>query len=232
MTSHVDIAPPPPRLPRGASLAVGVALVTLLALAVRGIDVDATLAWLRDAGPVGALALAAAYVAATVTALPVAAMSMAAGWAYGVGWGMAVLVPVTLAAALAGLAVGRTLLRDRIVARVRRDRRFAAIDRAIGADGFRITLLVRLSPILPFGILNYALSATSVRPAPYAIATVIGIAPATLMYVYLGSLAGDASTSGLAGLVTWCGIGVTAIAVVVIARVARRALAGAGGAAS
>lgn len=214
-------------LPRAPLVALGVAVVTLAALAGSGVGAGETVAWLRDAGPFGALALAAAYVAATVTALPVAAVSMAAGWAYGVGWGMAVTVPVALAAALAGFGVGRTLLRGRIEERLRRDRRFAAIDRAIGDEGFRITLLVRLSPILPFGILNYALSATSVRPGTYAAATAIGIAPATLMYVYLGSLAsGDSAGSGVAGAATWFGVALTAVAVVVVARTARRALGG------
>lgn len=167
-----------------------------------------------------------AYVGAALAALPVAALTILAGYSYGIGWGMAVVVPVALLGSLAGFGVGRTLLRGRIEQRLRRDRRFAAIDRAIGEEGFRITLLVRLSPILPFGVLNYALSATSVRPAAYAAATVLGTLPGTLLYVYLGSMAGGAGAGGGRGtyLLWGAGLVATIVAAFAIARTARRAL--------
>ena len=164
-----------------------------------------------------------AYVGAALAALPVAAVTMIAGYSCGVGWGMAVVVPVAVLAAVASFAVGRTVLRRRIEARLSASDRFAAIDRAIGADGFRITLLVRLSPILPYGLLNYALSATSVRPTTYTAATALGMLPGTLLYVYLGSMAGGTGGAETAG-VGWLGLAVTLLAVVVITRTARRAL--------
>jgi uncharacterized membrane protein YdjX (TVP38/TMEM64 family) len=171
-------------------------------------------------------AIGIAYLGAALAALPVAAVTMVAGYSYGVGWGMAVVVPVAILGALASFAVGRTVLRKRLERRLRRDRRFVAIDRAIGEEGFRITLLVRLSPILPFGVLNYALSATSVRPATYTAATALGTLPGTLLYVYLGSMAHGATSGGgfAMQLVWWTGLGATILAVVAITRAARRAL--------
>ena len=165
-----------------------------------------------------------AYVGAALAALPVAAVTMIAGYSYGVGWGMAVVVPVAVLGAVASFTIGRTVLRRRLEARLGRDGRFAAIDRAIGAHGFRITLLVRLSPILPYGALNYALSATSVRPATYTAATALGMLPGTLLYVYLGSMAGNGGGGADTQSIAWVGLAVTLLAVVVITRTARRAL--------
>ena len=169
-----------------------------------------------------------AYLGAALAALPVAAVTMIAGYSYGVGWGLAVIAPLCVAGAVASFAVGRTFLRKRIERRLHGSRRFHAIDRAIGNEGFRITLLVRLSPILPFGVLNYALSATSVKPAAYTAATALGTLPGTLLYVYLGSLAGDAGGSGGGDLATqlfwWTGLAATVLGIVAITRAARRAL--------
>lgn len=167
-----------------------------------------------------------AYLGAALAALPVGAVTMIAGYSYGVGWGFVVVAPVCAAAALTSFAVGRTLLRKRLEKRLHDNRRFRAIDRAIGNEGFRITLLIRLSPILPFGVLNYALSATSVRPATYTAATALGTLPGTLLYVYLGSMAGGTTGGGdtVTQLFWWTGLAATVLGVVAITRAARRAL--------
>jgi uncharacterized membrane protein YdjX (TVP38/TMEM64 family) len=167
-----------------------------------------------------------AYLGAALAALPVGAVTMIAGYSYGVGWGLAVIAPLCVAGAVASFAVGRTVLRKRIERRLHDNRRFRAIDRAIGNEGFRITLLVRLSPILPFGVLNYVLSATSVRPATYTAATALGTLPGTLLYVYLGSMAGGATGGGdmVTQLFWWTGLAATLLGIVAITRAARRAL--------
>src|SRR5205814_867142 len=67
-------------------------------------------------------------------------------------------------------------------------RGIAAFDRAIGREGLKIVLLVRLSPIFPFTLLNYALGLTRVAVRDYVVGSLIGMLPGTLMYVYLGSL--------------------------------------------
>lgn len=195
-------------------------LVAAVGLSAAGFGTAAAL------GDPTAAVIGVAYLGAALAALPVAAVTMVAGYSYGVGWGMAVVVPVCVVGALASFLVGRTVLRKRIERRLCHDRRFRAIDRAIGHEGFRITLLVRLSPILPFGILNYALSATSVRPGTYTAATALGTLPATLLYLYLGSMAGGASGGGdtATQAIWWIGLAATVLAVVAITRAARRAL--------
>ena len=112
--------------------------------------------------------------------------------------------------------------------------RFAAIDRAIAADGRRITFLLRLSPVFPFNLLNYALGLTRISFADFALAC-LGMLPGTLLYVYLGSLAGDlAAIAGGAATSQggWLqrgfflvGLAITAVVTILITRTARRALA-------
>src|SRR6185369_16922747 len=100
-----------------------------------------------------------------------------------------VFAAATLGASAAFL-VARHLARDAVERRLAGNARFAALDRAIGAEGRKIVFLLRLSPVFPFTLLNYALGLTNVRFADYLLACV-GMIPGTLLYVYSGKLAGD-----------------------------------------
>jgi uncharacterized membrane protein YdjX (TVP38/TMEM64 family) len=113
------------------------------------------------------------------------------------------------------------------------DPRFAAIDEAVGESGFKIVFLLRLSPILPFNLLNFALGLTCVSLREYVLASFLGMLPGTLLYVYLGSLVTRASeiAAGHAGSAgAWqkalyaVGLVATIAATVVITRISRRAL--------
>jgi uncharacterized membrane protein YdjX (TVP38/TMEM64 family) len=128
--------------------------------------------------------------------------------------------------------IARHGARDSIEKRIRGDARFAAIDRAVGAEGRKIVLLLRLSPIFPFNLLNYALGLTQVRFTDYALAS-IGMLPGTLLYVYTGKIAGDvvAIAGGVEterGVGDWVFLGVgfvaTLLVTLYVTRIARRAL--------
>jgi uncharacterized membrane protein YdjX (TVP38/TMEM64 family) len=110
-----------------------------------------------------------------------------------------VSVSSTAAAALAFL-LARSALRPLVEASLRRrgGARFARLDAAIRADGARVVLLLRLSPLFPFSLSNYALGLTSVRFPAYVAATWAGALPATFAYVYLGE-AGRATAEAAAG---------------------------------
>ena len=62
----------------------------------------------------------------------------------------------------------------------------AAIARAVGREGFRMTLLLRLSPISPFGFMTYALSVMPLRQRDFAAGTFLGKTPGNLFYGFLG----------------------------------------------
>jgi uncharacterized membrane protein YdjX (TVP38/TMEM64 family) len=189
--------------------------------------------WARAAGPAGAAVYGLAYVLATVLFLPGSVLTLGAGFAYGLLGGMAVVVPASITGALLAFLLGRTVLRERIARRMEGNARFLAIDQAIGEQGFRVVLLLRLSPVFPFNLLNYALGLTRVRLRDYLLASVLGMFPGTLLYVYLGSLVTSATellsgrrpSAGLAGEVLF-GVGLlaTVAVTVLVTRAARRAL--------
>jgi len=125
--------------------------------------------------------------------------------------------------------------RAAIERRIEGDQRFAAIDRAVGAEGRKIVFLLRLSPVFPFNLLNYALGLTQVKTSDYVIAS-IGMLPGTLLYVYTGKVAGDVAAiagggAGEKGAADWAvlvlGLLATAVVTVIVTRIARRALAAA-----
>ena len=142
-----------------------------------------------------------------------------------------VFVAATTGATLA-FGVSRHLARAAIERRIAGNERFAAVDRAVERDGRKIMLLLRLSPVFPFNLLNYALGLTRVRFGDYLVACV-GMLPGTLLYVYYGALAGEvaalaggATAEKGAGYYSLLGVGLVATLAVttVVTRSARRAL--------
>ncbi len=210
---------------------VGVIAVVAVALALRSPAVAevvaAGAAWARGSGAVGVVAFVLAYVIATVFMIPGSVLTIAAGFTCGLAWGVALVAPTATLAATIAFLVGRTLARERVIRRLGPDRRFQAIDRAVEHRGAVIVALLRLSPVFPFVVLNYLLSISQVRTRTYVIASALGMLPGTVLYVYLGSLAGTAaagpSTARLALLAA--GLVATVAVVVIVARAARRELA-------
>jgi pyruvate/2-oxoglutarate dehydrogenase complex dihydrolipoamide dehydrogenase (E3) component/uncharacterized membrane protein YdjX (TVP38/TMEM64 family) len=217
-------------------LVVAALVVVALVAAVRLLPVNDWLlgfvTWIRDAGPTGMAVYVLAYVVACVLFLPGLILTLGGGFAYGVAVGVPLVwVAANLGAAVAFL-LGRTLLREQIAARVAGNARFAAIDRAVGREGFKVVLLTRLSPAFPFNLLNYAYGLTTVSFRDYVLGSMLGMIPGTAMFVYLGSLltsvtqiAAGAPAGGAAKqALTWLGAAATVAVTVVVTRLARRAL--------
>ena len=138
------------------------------------------------------------YAAAAVLFVPGSLLTIGAGFVFGLLWGtVAVSAGSTLGAALAFL-VSRHLARNRISAMAQKNKKFAAIDRAIGKEGWKIILLLRLSPLIPFNLSNYLYGLTAIPFRPYLLASWLGMLPGTVLYVYLG-VAGKAGLEAAAG---------------------------------
>lgn len=173
-------------------IALGVAALALLLLAGRRLAaaVPAFQGWVEGLGAWGPLAFLAGYAVAVVAFVPGSLLTLAGGATFGLVRGVVyVWLAATLGAVLAFL-VARHLARPWVEQRVATDPRFAAIDGAIASQGGRIVFLLRLSPLFPFSLLNYALGLTRVRFRDYTIAS-FGMLPGTVLYVYYGSLAGE-----------------------------------------
>lgn len=153
------------------------------------------LQWVDDLGAIAPIAFMLIYIIATVAFLPGSVLTLGAGVLFGVIQGsIYVFFGATIGATLAFL-VGRYLARGWISQKIEGNQKFKAIDKAVGKEGLKIVLLTRLSPIFPFNLLNYGLGVTGVSLKDYVIGSV-GMIPGTIMYVYIGSLAGSIATIG------------------------------------
>ena len=156
---------------------------------------QSALAWVDSLGAWGPIAFIAIYNLATVLFLPGSLLTLGGGAIFGLVQGsIYVFVAATLGATFAFL-IGRYLARDAIAKKIDGNQKFKAIDEAIAKEGFKIVLLTRLSPVFPFNLLNYALGLTSVSLKDYVLGS-IGMLPGTILYVYLGALAGDLAMIG------------------------------------
>lgn len=217
------------------AVATGLGVVLLVAVLLFPVDrwMVALVGWIRAAGAGGVAVFAVVYVLATVLLLPGSVLTLGAGFAYGPALGLLLVSPVSVAAATAAFWVGRSFARGWVSRKVAGDPRFAAIDEAVGDDGFKIVFLLRLSPLLPFNLLNFALGLTRVRVRDYVVASFLGMLPGTLLYVYLGSLvtsaselgAGRHAAGGWGRTLYLVGLFATVAATLLITRIARRALA-------
>lgn len=183
------------------------------------------------AGPLGPILFIGAYILATVLLIPASVLTVAAGFLFGpISGSIVVSIAATLGATAAFL-VGRYIARPAVARRAAEDTRFAAVDRAIAAQGAKIVLLLRLSPLVPFSLLNYALSLTNIPLGSYIGASWAGMLPGTIAYVALGG-AGKAAAETAAGVgnsplqLVLYGVGALATlgATVLISRAASQAL--------
>jgi uncharacterized membrane protein YdjX (TVP38/TMEM64 family) len=193
--------------------------------------------WVGSLGIWGPLVFMLGYAVAVVAFVPASLLTLAAGAIFGVGWGTAYVMAAATVGSAAAFLVARYLARGAIEKRLADSARFDAVDRAVGERGRRIVFLLRLSPVFPFNLLNYALGLTRVGFTDYVIASV-GMLPGTVLYVYLGKVAGDvAAVAGGAApergtaetVLLVVGLVATIVVTTFVTRIARRALAEATG---
>lgn len=173
------------------------------------------------------------YAVATVAFLPGSILTLAAGIVFGLAWGtLWAFLGATLGAAGAFL-VARYVARGAVERRLEGRPKFQAIDRAVGKEGWKLVALLRLSPVLPFNLLNYALGLTKVSFGGYVLAC-LAMLPGTLLYVYYGTLLGDLAAlaagaeveRGAEGWILFAaGLLATVVATYVLTRRAKKALA-------
>lgn len=175
---------------------------------------------------VAELAFVAVYALSCAALLPAAVLTVGGGAAFGLGKGFLL---VTLGANLgANLCfwLGRRLLRSFVSRRLTRWPHASAVLAAVGAEGWRAALLIRLVPA-PFNLVNYGLGLTPLSGRDYAWTTAVGMAPGTFLFTYLGATAGAARRGKTPA--EWAllaaGLAATAAAVWLIGRRARLILA-------
>jgi uncharacterized membrane protein YdjX (TVP38/TMEM64 family) len=234
---------------RKALNSMGLTLIGLLIATAPAIAQDATanggfslqgllgdaLQWVQNLGPAGAIAFIGIYILATVAFLPGSILTLGGGALFGIVLGSVYVFVGATIGATAAFLIGRYVARDWVTKKIEGNASFKTIDGAVGREGLKIVTLLRLSPVFPFNLLNYALGVTGVSLRDYVIAC-LGMIPGTVAYVYLGSVvgnvamvaAGEQLDSTENAIVTWViriiGLIATFAVAIYVAKVARKAL--------
>jgi uncharacterized membrane protein YdjX (TVP38/TMEM64 family) len=196
--------------------------------------IDPFIFGLTEQGLGGMVLFALAGGLSVVFFFPGSVVMTAAGAAFGLTRGfLTAQAGATLGAGLAFL-VSRYLARRRVASWVSSKPAFAAVDDAIGSEGWKIVLLTRCCPLFPYIFQNYAFGLTRVSFGHYALGSFLGLVPTTLAFAYLGSLgrsgaeAASGSGSTVELVLRGAGLVATVLVSVYLARISRRALAKAG----
>ena len=155
-------------------IALGIAALAVLVVLGRaaGGHVQSFAAWVDGLGAWGPAVFIAGYALAVAAFVPGSLLTLAGGAIFGVAAGTAYVFCAAVLGSSLGFLISRYVARAAVERRLAGNEKFAAIDRAVGRQGRWIVFLLRLSPVFPFSLLNYALGLTSVRFADYLAASV------------------------------------------------------------
>ena len=189
-------------------------------------------AHIQSVGPAAPIAFIIIYALAVVSLIPASLLTIAGGAVFGLIRGVIyALIGATLGSTGAFL-LGRYVARRLVARKLNAMPRFVAIERAVSARGRRIVFLLRLSPLVPFNFLNYALGLTTISVWDFVFAS-LGTIPGAFVYAYAGKVTGEAlALAGQAQVprdasyyaVLVAGLVATIAATTVVTRTARRAL--------
>ena len=169
------------------------------------------------------------YVGLEMFAVPAIPLTMSAGALFGLPVGLAAASFSSTLAACAAFLVARYLARDRVVDMIKGNKKLEAVDEAVSKDGFRVVTLLRLSPLLPFALSNYAYGVSSVPLGEYALGSWLGMMPGSLWFVAAGNIGrnvmsdGMSADAGAGALALAAGFGVSILSGSYVARLVSEA---------
>ncbi|KAE8704578.1 SNARE associated Golgi protein family isoform 2 [Hibiscus syriacus] len=190
----------------------------------------------KDLGPWGPLVLAVAYIPLTVLAVPASVLTLGGGYLFWIACGLCCRFYWCNSWCRSGVPSWQNILmqigRSFVVSKLKDYPQFRSEAIAIRRSGFKIVLLLRLVPFLPFNMMNYLLSMTPVSVLEYMLASWLGMMPITLALVYVGTTLKDLSdvTHGWNEFSTarWAflimGLSVSVVLMICVTKVAKSAL--------
>ncbi len=213
------------------ALLMGAAVATLFFLPVQRYG-TACLQWIQGLGGWGPILFVGLYVIVCLVFLPGSALTLAGGFMFGAAKGIAAASLGATLGAAAAFFISRAIGREPLEGKMLGHPRLLAVDRAIGGQGFKIVLLVRLCTLFPHDLMSYAFGLTKVSPWRYVLATWLGRLPGIVVWSYLGSNAkkwSDLTTgkiqSGIGEqILLWLGLAAMVAVAIVLAEISRRAL--------
>jgi len=144
----------------------------------------------------GGLVFMGVFVLLIVFLIPVTIPTIIAGIIFKLWFGILFVWAASVIGGTVSFVLGRYVFRKSIAKKIEKNRKLNAVDSAIGQEGWKIVLLLRLTPIIPESLLNYALSVTKIQFIHYFICSAIGLVPGVSFFTYVGSMIGNISEIG------------------------------------
>jgi uncharacterized membrane protein YdjX (TVP38/TMEM64 family) len=157
-------------------------------------DASALESWVKDAGSAGPLVFMLIYIIGTVFFLPGAVLTLAGGALFGPVFGTFYNLTAATIGAMISFIAARYLAHDWVEKKT--GGRMKQLKQGVEGEGWKFVAFVRLVPLFPFNVLNYALGLTKIKFSHYSIATYIFMLPGAVAYTYLGYVGREALAGG------------------------------------
>ena len=179
-----------------------------------GIDRSQLQLWLQQMGIWAPVLYILIYSIATICILPSTPLNLTGGAIFGAVWGTVWTSIAAILAAVLAFGFSRTIGRSFVAQKLAG--KWESIDREMQQGGFFYMFAIRLLPLIPYGIVNFAAGLTSIKFRDYFLGTLLGTVPGILPFVMMGAgltalkqgdvlplLVGLALTGMLVGTATW-----------------------------
>lgn len=207
-----DGAGPDPTADRGGptSLQRAAAITRLVGLAIvvgvvafvvvdAGVDLDAVREFVAGSGSIAPVLFVLTYATLTVALVPGAILTTTGGLLFGIAAGSILAIIGATLGATAAFLIARATGRDAV------DRlasgRVATVDEWVGQRGFLAVFSMRMVPLVPFNVSNYAAGVTAIRLRDFVLGTGLGIIPGVVVYTIIGARADDPASPLFLGAV-------------------------------
>lgn len=172
------------------------------------------------------------YGACNVLLLPGGMLAIGSGLFFGLWWGFAINLAGNVGGAAVAFFLSRKLGRSWVERKFFKHRKWAALDEAIGREGWKIIFLSQVHPLFPSSLLNYLYGVTRIRFGTCMLWVALGQAPGLFLYAYMGTLAqhgirivrGKSHPHPIEYVIWISGFVVTAIVIALLAKLALRVL--------
>ena len=178
--------------------------ISILLLLVAGIvaaiiykdqfDANALENWVKDAGSAGPIVFMLIYAIGAVFFLPGAVLTLAGGALFGPVFGTFYNLTAATIGAMISFLAARYLAHDWVEKKT--GGRMKQLKQGVEGEGWKFVAFVRLVPLFPFNVLNYALGLTKIKFSHYSISTYVFMLPGAIAYTYLGYVGREAVAGG------------------------------------
>ena len=182
------------KLARISVLLLLVAGIAAVVIYREQLDATALENWVKNAGTAGPAVFMLIYAIGTILFLPGSVLTLAGGALFGPVWGTFYNLTAATIGAMISFIAARYLAHDWVEKKA--GGRMKQLKQGVEGEGWKFVAFVRLVPLFPFNILNYALGLTRIKFSHYSIATYICMLPGAIAYTYLGYAGREAIGGG------------------------------------